>query len=476
MSRVKEAILQSGTLAEGMFVLLGLSGGPDSLTLLHALHSMKDELKINIVPVHVNHMLRGEKSDAEQKHAEEICKDMGLECRSFSVDCNKLAEEYKVSVEEAGRAARYKTMSDLAESIVANGVPREAVVIAMAQNADDQSETVMFHIIRGTGLKGLSGIRPVRFESNGFLVVRPLLRVTRAEIEEYVKENGLEPNIDESNDVPEVARNKIRLELFPYIEKNLNENVKESLRRLADVAAVEDDYMEELAYTIYCDVAEGDTDTNSLILDTEKLAELHPAVLRRVLAFSIREYGLGESLSFAMVNALAELLYSDNPSARIDLPMGIVAEREYRKLRLRTPELVKEDPAAGMRLFASVVKAGSYDPKTEKLFAAFDYDSFEKTYPGKIPEITLRTRREGDYMVIGGGKHKKIQDIFVDDKIGKNVRDGVLLAAIGSEVLWILPHPSLKRAAEREKGKFSQNYRVTDKSEQVLFLEIVRDI
>lgn len=467
-----QSIVSSGTINQNAVVIVGVSGGPDSLCLLHALNQLRESLSLTIVPVHINHKFR-KKATAEQKHVEKLCKDMGLECNSFVIDCRKLAKENKLSDEEAGRIARYDAFGQVAQQIEAQGVNRQQIVIAVAHNADDQSETVLQRIMRGTGLRGLSGMSAVRYDQSGYYIVRPLLTVPRADIEAYIEANNLEPNMDESNQSTEYTRNRIRLELIPYIEKNFNPSISANLRNLADIAAIDDNYMNQVALAMYQEAVEVDTAKDAVILDTEKAAGMHIAILRRVVAVILANFGMDSEVSYTLISDVVGLIYSDKPSAMLHLPGGLRAMREYRKLIFAGDGEPEKNPLEGLRLMVQVVSAEGFKKPEKGAYALFDYDRFCEKHPDQIGQITLRTRKRGDVIAIGGGKHKKLQNYFVDAKIPASYRDMIPMVAVGGEVLWVLPNSSLPSQGERNKGKFSQNYQIDDSTDTLLFLEII---
>ncbi len=555
--KIISRVLETEVIPRGSTVILGFSGGPDSLCLLHVLYTLSDELELNIVPVHVNHKLRGEKSDQEAANAIAICNKWDLPCHTFEADCTGLAKALSVSNEEAGRIIRYEIFDEVAlayEKALLLGIGgaehegiqddrsayvdavlkgiisddfdgkfggnfggdyayydyddefggeygddnhgnfggddddyfdefdepgnyessrrNDRIFIAVAHNADDQSETVLFRLLRGTGVHGLAGISSARLSAEGFIIARPLLDVSRADIEAYIKENKLKPNMDESNESTDYTRNKIRNELLPYLEKNYNPNVKEALRRYAMIAELDDNFMDGIAKGAFLDVVEVKDD--NIILDIDKLEDMHIAVIRRVIVIILSGFGPTDSISFELIGNLLNLLYSENPSAQISLPNGFVACREYNTLVFRKAnEDDKVDPCEGLRLMPQIMKRKAFMPADDELYAAFDFDAFSEKYPGRVGEIVLRTRREGDYIAIKDGKSKKLQDYLVDSKVKKSERDDILLVAIENEILWIIPSANLPTAQQRDKGKYSQNYQINDTTERVLFLELV---
>lgn len=471
-------LLANDSIKEGNVIIVGFSGGPDSLCLLHSLREVSDLLNLELVPVHINHNLRGEKSKAEERHAIELCEKMGLDYVVYSADCAGEAEDLGVSLEEAGRIIRYEIFDEVAYNFYQNGVPEDNIRIAVAHNADDQSETVLFRLMRGTGVHGLAGISASRLSNAGFEIIRPILDVTREDVECYIAENKLRPNMDESNQVADVSRNKIRLKLLPYIEENFNPNIKEALRRCAESASVDDDFMEEYSYIIYSSMLLEVNDKEIQVVDISDIDMHHVAIIRRIAMHCLRALEMESDARYDLVMALVNLFFSNNPSASINLPKGVIARREYDKVIFYVAEEneTASAPSEAYELSTQILPRREFEPINEEIFAAFDYDAFSDKYPGKVGDIVLRTRREGDFIAIKGGKSKKLQDYFVDAKIAQSERDSILLVAIGSEVLWIVPNDKLPTASQQRNGRFSQNYQLTNTSERVLFIELLSAI
>lgn len=478
MDGLVKRVQQGGMIPKKSTVILGLSGGPDSLTLLHILKELESPENLNIVPVHVNHQLR-ENADEEERHAAEICREWKLPCRVCRIDCRGLAREQKCSLEEAGRTARYRIFDEIAEELLREGIPKERIRIALAHNGDDQCETLLQRIVRGTGIRGLAGIPSARSDEKGYTIVRPLLSTSRKEIEDYVAEHALRPNYDESNDSVEYTRNRIRRELIPYLEKYFNPEVKEALQSLANIAAPEEDYMEEQTRTALA-ALQRETPKGERILDAAGIRALHPAMARRVVAQVIRECSGDENLRYTIVENVLNILQSENPSASVNLPGGWRAERRYEKLVFRKTapdgeratevrhhfrvQVLKKDSAA----FEDVRNAR----KESMPCAVLDYDKLCREYPEPEKKLMLRTRKAGDRIGIAGGKHKKIQDYMVDRKIPKEFRNRLEMIAIGGEVLWILPDSRIPNEVERNRGRISQKYQIDEGSKAFLFLEI----
>lgn len=471
--KIISSIVDSDLIPRKGAVIVGFSGGPDSLCLLHALCELRDSMEIDIIPVHVNHKLRPN-ADPEQDHAVAICDRLDLDGLVYEADCRGMAEDLKISEEEAGRKIRYEIFDEVAGELEAAGIDSERIVIAVAHNSDDQSETVLFRVIRGTGVHGLAGISKRRVSVKGYEIIRPLLDVSREDIEGYIEENKLHPNIDETNSSTDYTRNRIRLELIPYIEKHFNPNVKKALKRLAENASVEDEFMEGITAFECENCLTVDDAENKLILDVDYALNLPLALVRRIIGTAFEILGIIESGSHRLTLNVIDLMMSDNPSAVMNLPGGVVARRRYKELIFGFENGdEKEDSIEAnddQSINPKIVLMKEYNRADYGLHAAFDFDEFSKEYPGCIGEIKVRTRRDGDYIAIKGGR-KKIQDFFVDSKLPKEYRDSIRMVAIGSEILWILPDENLPTKQLQNRGKFSQNYQITEASSRVLFLE-----
>ena len=273
--KVLKTIKKYNLINERDKVVIGVSGGPDSICLLHILNSLKEELKIELYVAHVNHMLR-EAADSETEYVKEICKKLNIECFVKKVDISKLAKELKQGSEEAGRNARYEFFNEVLEKTNSNK-------IATAHNSNDRAETVILNILRGSGLSGLKGIEIKRDEK----YIRPLIEIEREEIEKYCEENNLNPKIDETNKESIYTRNKVRNELLTYIKKEFNPNIIKTINRLSQVATEENEYMQKITKQEYEKISTKDNDI--IILDLKKFNNLELVIKRRLILYTINE-------------------------------------------------------------------------------------------------------------------------------------------------------------------------------------------
>ena len=331
---VRETIEKHGLIRPGDQIVLGLSGGPDSVCLFDILRRLSPEYGLRIFPVHVNHMFRPGDAERDQRYAEELCEAAGIRCRSFAVDCNALARELKMTSEEAGRKARFDAFFRVAGEIAAGAGAPDSVRIAVAQNANDQAETILHRILRGTGTDGLAGIAYQRYE-RGIPVIRPLLDVPRSRIEEYCDAHDLHPVTDHTNLQPVYTRNRIRLEILPELEK-INPNIVESLTRLGRIAAADKEYLWQETERVLKDLEEdapagkaGEERTApegpagaEIVLDRGRLAALPDAIRRRVIIRCFERIGLDSDISEERLRAADAVIAKKQAPKTVQFPRG----------------------------------------------------------------------------------------------------------------------------------------------------------
>lgn len=288
---MKKEILQTiekyNLINNGDKIVIGVSGGPDSICLLHILNSIKSELGISIYVAHINHMIR-EVADDETKYVEEFCERIGVKCYIKKADVVSIAKESGKGTEETGRNIRYQFFDEVAEKVGANK-------IATAHNKNDRAETVIFNILRGSGLSGLKGIEAKRDEK----YIRPLIEIGRDEIEKYCNDNNLDPKYDESNLETVYTRNKIRNIVLPYIKKEFNPNIINTINRLSEVAEEENNYLNKITEDAFNNVLI--EKNKNIALDLKKFNNLELVIKRRVILYTINEI-LGTTQGIEKIN------------------------------------------------------------------------------------------------------------------------------------------------------------------------------
>lgn len=273
---VLNTIKKYNMINEGDKIVIGVSGGPDSITLLNVLNKFKEKLNIKIYVAHINHMIRAE-ADEETEYVKEFCNRLDVEFFCKKIDAQEEAKKLKIGTEEAGRNIRYAFFEEVAKKVGANK-------IATAHNSNDNAETVLMNIMRGTSISGLAGIEKIRDGK----YIRPLIRCSRKAIEEYCKQNNLQPKFDKSNLENIYTRNKIRNLLIPYIQKEFNPNIIDTINRLSDIAISEEQFINKIVENEYKKLLIN-ANKNEIILDMKKFNMLDYVIKAKLILYTIEK-------------------------------------------------------------------------------------------------------------------------------------------------------------------------------------------
>ncbi|MBR5336770.1 MAG: tRNA lysidine(34) synthetase TilS [Lachnospiraceae bacterium] len=432
----------------------GVSGGADSVCLLLMLSELKEKMGFNLFVVNVEHGIRGEESLSDSTFVEELCKKMRVPFYRYDVNVPALAEELKISLEEAARKARYEAFGKACREHGATG-------IAIAHNMDDNAETVIHNMARGTSLTGLAGIRPVRDD-----IIRPLLCLTRSEIEEYLAAKGASFRTDSTNLSDEYTRNKIRHRIIPELE-NLNpgapehimalsEDVSDALSVLGDLIARKKDGMAKNEA--------GEWRIDISLLDKEA------DYVQREIVKSLMASAAGGSKDIGRVHVNDALaLCHKETGSRCSLSMGVEAEREYDSLIIR--KTASEDKGKNLDISVPVSVPGATDAGNISLRTSFaDKNAIKiekKTYTKLIDcdkikgRLFLRHRRTGDMLAVNeAGGRISIKDYFINEKIPRSLRDKIWLLCDEEQVIWIVGY------------RLSEAFKIKEETVRVLELEI----
>ncbi len=457
LKKVKEYISREGLLKKGDKVIVAVSGGPDSFALLHILHELSRELKLELIVAHLNHSLRKE-AEVEEAEVGKIALSWSLVFESKTVDIKRLKKQKGISEEEAGRLARYEFLFDTANKYGASK-------IASGHHLDDQAETVLLNVLRGTGVDGLAGILP-KSRRKGFTLIRPLLCLRRREIEQYCRENDLQPFTDSSNLETDYTRNKLRLELIPELEKRFNPRLRETLFGLAELAAADRHYLQRLTREKYLEIARPRRD--SIAFRRNDLINLPPALKNRILHLTLKMYLSPGQIGRHHIHQLRGLIEKGSTGDELILPGGVWACLDYNNLTVYNPgysgdlnitEITLEVPGqaglpGGRKIKAGVVDIDHLSRRPGKYRACLDYDLI----PTKFLKICSRWPGARFYPQ-GSKGSKKIKDFFIDQKVPRQNRENVPLIVAGDDIIWVagirIAHP----------------YRVTDRTKRVLVLE-----
>ena len=452
IDKVKTAILEYKLIEPRDKVVVGVSGGPDSICMLHLLINLREEFNFDIFCVHINHMIRGLDSDMDENYVEKFCMENMIPLDIYRFDIPKIAKEKKISSEEAGRLSRYEAFKD---AEIKHGCNK----IALAHNKNDQAETLLMRLFRGTSPRGLACMEPMR---DGRFI-RPLLGVTRTEIERYCLDNQLKPCIDKSNLEPSYTRNKIRLELIPYLEKNYNENLTDSLFRLSKIAGEENSYFNMIVEKFvnkHVELKADDLKIYKADFNMEIFNQEHPTIRKKILIHMAELFNKAENISYANLESAVKFLQDGKTSKRFELPNDLCISSAYGKATIKSLDH-KENNAYEVKDVGKLIEKiidvkDVQNLKSKENVKYFDYDAILDSNL----KITLRRRRAGDYIKPLGMKGTKtIKDLFIDTKVPKEDRDSVMLACLGSEVIWIIG------------SQINENYKITDTTKRAMMLE-----
>jgi len=447
--KISQTIKKFDMLSFNDRVLIGVSGGPDSVTLLNVLLSLKKRYNLSFFIAHLDHMLRGEESDEDANFVKNLAQELGLPCEVKSCNLTEITREEHLTLEEAARKYRYKFYLETAKKFKVNK-------IALGHNADDQVETVLMRFLRGTGLEGLMGIPPVRGK-----IIRPLIECSREEIEEYCKENKIDYRVDSSNKEIVYFRNKIRLELLPLLSKGYNKNIKDIMLRLRSIVSEVSAYLNQETELLFKEVARREN-PETVIINLKKFTSLPLALKRRIIRKSIEVVkGNLYSISFRHNNEILKLTEYQLGEKEIYLPDNLMVKKIYNKIIIYKKGISKDQTermpipweynvsipgkteikSLGMEVEVKILDSKDIKSslhftrkKSKGEFLEFiDYNEVE--FP-----LKLRSRRSGDkFYPLKMKGLKKVKDFFIDNKILKSHRDLIpILVDSEDKILWIV--------------------------------------
>jgi tRNA(Ile)-lysidine synthase len=456
LEKVRAWIDKHKLLQEEDKIVVACSGGPDSLALLHILARFRLEYNISIVVAHVDHMLRGEESAMEAAFVVDFCAKRNLICYHKAINVPQVIKETAMSGEEAARVVRYQYLRQIAEQL-------GDAKIATGHHRDDQAETVLMNMLRGSGSAGIRGIQPINGD-----VIRPLLSVSRAEIIAYCEVEQLEPRFDSSNSQLNYLRNRIRIHLLPELEKQYNSTVKDALCKTATIIGDEHDFIQKTAKTVWAQVVK--ECENRLFIAAEPMKSVHSAIKREIFRLAIeKKQGSLTGISFYHVETLIEMLFNGRVGSVIRLPGGLTISKSYdglyvgenplsqaRKMEYSGQELIVPGNTQVSELGIQVIAemTGTF-VKSQPWVAVFDVDELS------LP-LFVRTRRIGDrFQPLGFKGSKKVKEFFIDEKVPRQVRDTVPIICDSQGIIWIGGY------RQGENGK------ATDKTKNFLVLRIL---
>ena len=452
---VKKTVQRFDLLSPGDRVLVALSGGPDSVALLHILHELSGEFGLELEVAHLHHGMRGAEAREDARFAAKLSEklEVPFHLKEISLPQMKLAAG-KGNLEALGRAERYRFFAEVARE-------RKIQKVATAHTLDDQAETVLMWFLRGTGLKGLGGMAPMhqckvatRGSADILTVVRPLLDVSKTEILQYLKEKGFDYRIDRSNQDADLLRNWLRLDLLPKIQRRFDAHVPARLVQQAEIFRDEDTLLDSLARESHAAMLEAAGLSRPVVLSRPR------ALQRRILRLWIEQTrGHLRGLEFIHIEDMLRLIEQGPSQGRVPIPGGWEMVREYDALKLEKrvrsrrrvcydyplkPGMVLRIPEAGLALHSGRTAPPTALP-ADLMEAVFDLDRLSGV-------LSVRNFRRGDrFQPLGMTGHKKIKDLFIEKRVPLSVRSRWPLLIAGEQILWIPRYGRSATGAVSEK-------------------------
>lgn len=461
VERVLEYIRKHQMIEAGECIIAGVSGGADSVCLLFVLMELRDILHFSLEAVHVEHGIRGGESLEDALFTERLCREKGIPYHLYTYDVPKRAKEERLTLEEAARKCRY-------EAFALACAGKESAKIAVAHHQDDQAETILWNLARGTGLRGLCGMKPV----NG-RIIRPLLEISRGEIEAYLKEKGQDFCTDSTNLTDDYTRNRLRHQILPSMEEGLNVQARAHIAQAGERIRKAQEYLEALAKEKADGMAEARD--GEIWISAEEFRKEEEVMREYMLRIWLER--LGEGLKdVGAVHMEGLLNLAKRQSGRsLTLPGDRTARRTGEYLVLGK----KEKPPGAEGLKASPEEAVLFVPGTSRWGKYRVIASLEEYKKQIIPEkkytkwldydtikntIQLRSRRSGDYFTADGGR-RKLKKYFIDEKVLREQRDQVLLLAEGSHILWAVGYRISEKCKVTEHTKILLKIQITEEQD-----------
>ena len=461
LDKIEQYMLNNHMPVRNGHVIVGVSGGADSMCLLFVMLSLRSRLNMTVTAVHIHHGLRGAEADADEAFTKAFCQVQDIECVIFRTDIRAMAHREKLTEEEAGRKYRYMCFEQVRAQ-------KHAACIAVAHHQDDQAETVLFNLARGSGLAGLSGIAPVRDK-----IIRPLLCLNRREIEALLEENHIDFCTDRTNFDTNYTRNKLRHQVLPFFTEEINsETVAHISKTAVNVRAVLEYIRQQAEEALSCVSLQNQPQTLQCRLFLQYPEIIQKEMLRSWLD---RHTGSLKDITEKHIEAIIDLAKNQS-GRRIHLPYGGIAVRSGEGMTLK---YVKEN--APQKASTEEIEISQMPCEIEiepGMTLTFDFLSLNEEKNEEnliIPEnactkwmdydkikgsLKIRHRQSSDVISIRGGRHKKLRRVMIDDKIPEDIRNKLWLLADGNDILCILG------------GRMGEDYKVTKDTRTILIVGI----
>ena len=475
LEKVENYIRNYRMIEKGDRVVTGVSGGADSVCLLFALCALREKLGFEVIVCHVNHELRGEEAAQDEAYVEMLCQKLQAPFFAFHENVELIAKKRKESLEEAGRSVRRQAFEKLCRE-------QGGTKIATAHHRNDNAETMLLNMARGTGLRGLCGIRPVYGKW-----IRPLLELSRDEIEQWLGEQGILYCMDRTNQEDEYTRNRIRHHIIPVLEEQVNTKAVEHFEQLSEQMEEIYEYLEQQtdqAWKICVEQKGERSEETGLLIRTEGIRQIQGVIKKFLVQRAVcQAAGAQKDIESRHIQAVLEL-FERQTGRQIDLPYRLTAKRVYEgvllvKAKKQTDTQEEAQKAGTGRTLQLQIPGEQQIPGTNLKICCCITDENEKISAKEIPQksytkcfdydiirssLCVRYRQPGDYLTIDRErKKKKLKSYFIDEKIPKEERDTQLLIAEGSHIVWI------------PGRRMSSYYQVGDQTKKILKIKIMEE-
>jgi len=457
IEKVRETIEKYEMFSPGARVVVGVSAGPDSTVLLHLLFRLKPRYNLYLWAAYLDHQLRGEEVEKEIVCLREFTSKLKIPIIVNSFNVSLLAKKEKLSLEEAARIARYRFLNEVARKV-------KAGKIVVGHTASDQVETFLMQLLRSCGMQGLCGIPPVRGK-----ITRPLIEVFREEIIEYCQEYNLHFCIDSSNKEVVFLRNKIRLQLIPYLRR-YNSQIEKNILKVNEILKEENEYLEKETERVFKSLIE-EENKEEVSLNEKRFSSLPIALKRRIIRRAIfRVKGDLRGVQFTHIDSFLKL-EKDRGCKKISLPGSFILQREYGKLSVRRKKCEEESfipqklvipgetdlPELGLKLKTEIIKEKPFFFPEGRKEVYLDYDKVEEP-------LILRKRLKGDrFWPLGMQGSKKVKDFFVDLKVPREERDKIPLLTSKERIVWIVGY------------RLDDYFKITENTQRILKIKVFKD-
>ncbi len=460
---IVEFVKEQGMLNNCDHVVIGLSGGSDSVCLFYVLHEMLRDRNTGLTAVHVHHGIRGAEADRDRDFCRRLCERYGVTLREFYFDVPAYAREHGMGEEEAGRMLRYEAFNSVASEY-------DNARIAVAHHMNDQAETVLYNMFRGSGIRGIRGMQPVSGN-----IIRPLLNQSKSDILEILSSRGFGYMEDSTNGDISFIRNKIRTQLIPYAERNINKQAVKNIVGLSQRAGQAEDYIERMTdeAVLRCVSVEKDG------LLVKGLYEEDPYIIMRVMMRAISQVaGSLKDIGSEHYQRALDLINADSGTI-LTLRGGVTLRAEQDGIYIFNESKIPDNHASGQSEPEVLIDIKELADSRELVVYRGDEYRFELIdWDGTRPivnhlytkffdydkingNLVLRSRRSGDYLVMDDAGHKKkLKDYFIDKKVPSRLRDEAALLAMDDHIVWVVG------------GRISNAFKITDTTKRVLVVTI----